>query len=320
MTPFDDLDLLRALVRIVESGSISAAARSLKIPQPSLSRHLRTLEERVGARLLQRDTHSLHLTEVGQRLLDSARTLLDLAEEATNRLREGQVALQGHLRLFSSIDIGQTAVTRLIARFLREHPKVTAELSYTNRPVQMIEEGYDVGIVAGHVTDERVVVRSATSLIRAVLGAPELIRSCPAPHAPGDLKSWPWAALSGRQFGGGSNAVTFVSPAGAVKTLRIEPVLLSEGVTSLREAVLSGLAIAVLPEWLVREDLESARLVKVLSTWTSRPIPLNVIHVADRQRPSRVEAFIAFAEANLPALVSRAEPVNEPARPQKSRK
>jgi molybdenum-dependent DNA-binding transcriptional regulator ModE len=103
MTPFDDLELLRVLLRIVESGSISAAARSLKIPQPSLSRHLRTLESRAGARLLQRDTHHLHLTGAGQRLLDSARNLLALADEATDRLREGHATLQGHLRLFSTI-------------------------------------------------------------------------------------------------------------------------------------------------------------------------------------------------------------------------
>ena len=303
MTPFDDLALLRVLLRIVESGSISAAARSLKIPQPSLSRHLRTLETQAGARLLHRDTHHLHLTEAGQRLLDSARTLLDLANEATDRLREEQVALQGHLRLFSTIDLGQSLVTRLIANFLREHPKVSAELSYTNRPVQMIEEGYDVGIVAGQLTDDRVAARSVSSLERAVLGTPELARRFRAPKEPSDLKSWPWASLSGRQFGG-TNAVTFVSAKGALKTLRIEPILTSEGVTSLREAVLSGLAISTLPNWLVNDDVAAGRLVQPLPRWTPPPLPLSIIYLADRQRPSRVQAFIAYAEANLPQLLA----------------
>jgi DNA-binding transcriptional LysR family regulator len=303
MTPFDDLELLRVLLRIVESGSISAAARSLKIPQPSLSRHLRTLESRAGARLLQRDTHHLHLTGAGQRLLDSARNLLALADEATDRLREGHATLQGHLRLFSTIDLGQQVVTRLIARFLREHPKVTAELSYTNRPVQMIEEGYDVGIVAGHLTDERLVAKTASDLTRTLLGSPELCARFPAPKAPKDLARWPWGSLSGRQFGGAPSAATLVSSAGAVKTLRIEPVFMTEGVTSLREAMLAGLVIGVLPDWLASDDVAAGRLNQVLPRWRPQPIPLNIVYLADRRRPSRVQKLIEFMETNLAGVL-----------------
>ena len=180
MTAFDDLSLLRAFVSIVESGNISAAARRLKIPQPSLSRHLRILEERAGASLLKRDTHHMHLTDAGRRFADDARAILGLAEEASERLGEGQVTLRGHLRLFATIDLGQTAVTRLIARFLQANPGVTAELGYTNRPVQMIEAGYDAGVVAGRVTDERVVARPAGTIGRYLVASPELRRS-PAP-------------------------------------------------------------------------------------------------------------------------------------------
>jgi DNA-binding transcriptional LysR family regulator len=102
MTGFDDLALLRAFVGIVESGSISAAARRLKLPQPTLSRHLRTLEDRCGASLLQRDTHQMSLTETGRRLLADARTLLELAENAEQRLRADQTSLSGHLRVFAT--------------------------------------------------------------------------------------------------------------------------------------------------------------------------------------------------------------------------
>jgi DNA-binding transcriptional LysR family regulator len=103
--------------------------------------------------------------------------------------------------------------------------------------------------------------------------------------------------------GGAANVAAFVSPAGTMKTLRIEPVFVAEGVTSLREAVSEGLAISVLPNWLVGDDLAKGRLVPVLPRWSSRPIPLNLIYLAERQRPARVQAFIAFAEANLPAMI-----------------
>jgi DNA-binding IclR family transcriptional regulator len=98
MTIFDDLALLRAFVDIVEGGSISAAARRLKIPQPTLSRYLRTMEERCGAALLRRDTHRMSLTETGHRVLADARAILDLAGEAVHRLRVDQTTLTGHLR------------------------------------------------------------------------------------------------------------------------------------------------------------------------------------------------------------------------------
>jgi len=119
MHPFDDLLLLRAFVSIVESGSISAAARNLKLAQPTVSRQLAQLEERCGVALLRRDTHTMSLTETGNRLLADARAMLLLAEESEQRMRQEQRALSGHVRMFATIDFGQSVVTRLIASFLQ---------------------------------------------------------------------------------------------------------------------------------------------------------------------------------------------------------
>lgn len=294
MTPFDDLSLLRAFVRIVESGSISAGARTLKVPQPTLSRYLRTLEERSGAALLRRDTHRMSLTEAGHRLLADARTLLSLAEDAGQRLRDDQTGLRGHLRLFATIDFGQSTVTRLITRFLQANPGVTAELGYSNRPLQMIEGGYDAGITVGTITDESVVARPAGKVVRYLVAAPRLVESRPAVKEPGDLQSWPWVSLSGVQFGG-PDKVALTSPKREGATLHIVPLLISEGVTSLREAVRAGLGVAVLPDWLAREDLVSGRLVRVLPLWNAKELPVHVIYQGQRLLPARVRAFIDFA-------------------------
>lgn len=294
MTPLEDLSLVRVFVCIVESGSISAAARTLKMPQPSLSRRLRMLEENCGMALLRRDTHRMSLTEAGHRLLADARALLALADDAAQRLHEDQAALRGHLRLFATIDFGQFTVTRLIARFLRAHPGVTAELGYTNRPLQMIQEGYDAGVIVGSITDESVVARPAGKVVRYLAAAPELIKTHSAVKEPADLKSWPWLALAGAQFGG-SEKVTLSAPKRADQTFRIAPVLVSEGVTSLREAARAGLGISVLADWLAREDLVSGRLVRVLPQWNAPEFPVHVIHPAQRSLPARVRAFVDFA-------------------------
>src|SRR6478735_7169157 len=236
MTALDDLSLLRGFVSIVECGSISAGARRLEISQPTLSRQLRLLEERAGAALLQRDTHCMSLTEMGHRLLADAQTMLAHADEASQRLREDQTQLSGHLRVFASIDLGQSVVTRLLSRFLQMHPSVTAALSLTNRPLHMIQEGCDVGILPGKITDESVIARPAGRITLHLAAAPSLVQSRPAVKEPADLKSWPWIGISHGHFSNAKEIRLFTRHR-AEQTLRLSPVLISEGVRSTREAV-----------------------------------------------------------------------------------
>jgi DNA-binding transcriptional LysR family regulator len=294
MAAFNELSLLRAFVCIVESGSISAGARRLKIPQPTLSRYLRQLEENSRAALLRRDTHRMSLTETGHRLLEDARAILALAEEAEQRLHDEQAALRGHLRLFATIDSGQIITTRLISSFLKRNPGVTAELAYTNRPLHMIQEGCDAGIVVGEITDESVIARPAGKIARYVAASPEFLKGRPQAKEPSDLRSWPWVALSGAQFGG-SKAVSLYCAKKADQIIPISPLLIAEGVTSLREAVLSGLGIGVLADWLIREDIASGRLVRVLPQWNAKELPVHVVYPGHRMLPVRVRAFVDFA-------------------------
>ena len=215
----------------MECGSISAGARRLKTPQPTLSRHLRLSEEQCGAALLRRDTHRMSLTQTGQRLLADAQNILAYAETATQRLREEQTTLSGHLRLFVTIALGQSIGTQLVSNFLQSHPKVTAELSISNRPLHMIQEGCDAGILPGKVTDESVIARPAGKITLTLAASPSLIKSRLAVKQPSHLKSWPWISLSGVQFWS-SKQVELLAANRAEQTLHISPVLLSEGLTS----------------------------------------------------------------------------------------
>ncbi|RYD30663.1 MAG: LysR family transcriptional regulator [Verrucomicrobiaceae bacterium] len=298
MSPYDDLNLLRAFVRIVEAGSISGGARILKLPQPTLSRHLKTLEERCGTALLRRDTHQMSLTEAGQRFLTDVRAVLAHAEEAEQRLHEDQTQLSGHLRLFATIDCGQFMVTRLVSAFLQQHPKVTASLGISNRPLHMIQEGCDVGIQPGKITDENVVARPAGSIRLSLAASPALLARHATPKKPGDLNAWPWISLAGSQFWG-PKEIRLFGRNGAEQLLHMSPVLTCEGVTSIREAAGSGLGISVLPDWLIEKDLRSGRLVRVLPAWNARDLPVHVVYAGQRLLPARVSAFIDFSVAYL---------------------
>jgi len=290
---FTDLTLLRGFILIVDSGSISAAARHLHLTQSTLSRQLQSLEDQCGSVLLRRDTHRMHLTDTGHRLLADARALLALAEEAEQRLRNEQTAIEGNIRIFATIDFGQSVVSRMIASFMQAHPAVTTQLAYSNRPLHMIEEGCDAGVIVGNLTDETVVARSAGQIRRYPVAAPSFLGERKSPRLPTDIQPWPWLTLSNPQFGV-SNSVDLYSAQGEQR-LEINPVMISEGVTSLREAIFMGLGITVLPEWLVEDDLFSGRLVRVLPKWQARELPVHVVYPAQRRLPLRVRMFIDFA-------------------------
>jgi DNA-binding transcriptional LysR family regulator len=294
MRAFEDLTLLRAFVCIVECGSISAGARRLRISQPTLSRQLRTLEELCGTALLRRDTHRMSVTETGQRLLADATAILAHAEEADRRLREDHTTLSGHLRLFATFDLGQWVVTRLVSQFLQANSKVTATLALNNRPLQMIQEGCDVGILPGKITDESVIARPAGAITLHLTASPALVNRMPSVKALADLKTWPWIALAGSQFWS-AKEITLFSRDGAGQTMRVAPVLISEGVTSIREAVRDGLGVSLLPDWLIKDELATGELVQVLPKWKAKDLPIHVVYAGQRVLPTRVSAFIDFA-------------------------
>lgn len=301
MTGLEDLRLLRAFVRIAESGSISAAARGLNSTQPTLSRQLRQLERAAGVALLHRDTHSMALTDAGRALLEDARELLGLAESASQRLRDERETPRGHLRLVSVLDFGQWIVPRLLATFRDRHPEITAELHLINRPSKFIEEGFDCGVLAGEVTDTSVAARKVADLNRVLVASPALIHSLGMPARPAELRTWPWMGVLQPHF---QSRDRIVLQRGRERhVVRFEPVLLLDSMTALREAAIAGAGLTAQPEWLVGRALETGTLVRVLPGWQMPTVNAYVVSTAGRHVPLRVRAFVDFAAAELPRLL-----------------
>lgn len=244
----------------------------------------------------------MHLTSAGHQFLEEARSLLAMVEEAEQRRLNDQVTLHGHIRLFSTIDFGQSVVSRLVTNFLRANPAVKIDLAYSNRPLHMLEEGCDVGIIAGAITDESIVATPIGAIVRYPVVSPKFLATMEAPFTPIDLQAWPWLSLSGVQFGG-EKEVILNSSEGKRQKIAITPIFTSEGVTSLREAALLGLGIAVLPDWLVTGDIINKRLVRVLPEWRAEDLPAHLVYPVQRRLPVRVRTFIDFATSYMvPAL------------------
>lgn len=301
MTGLEDLRLLRAFVRITESGSISAAARVLSASQPTLSRQLHQLEQAAGVSLIRRDTHTMSLTAAGQRLLEDARDLLGLAEAASQRLRDEQETPRGHLRVVAVVDMGQWIVTRLLAAFRERYPHVTAELHLINRPSKFVEEGFDCGVLVGRVTDSSVAVRKIAELPRLLVAAPSLLRQHERPKKPADLRSLPWMGALQPHFYS-RDRLQLIRGA-EHRIVKLNPVLLLDSVTGLREAAIAGAGMTIQPEWLVGEALFRRQLVHLLPDWRLPSVDVQVAFATGRHLPGRVRAFVEFATAQIPRLI-----------------
>ncbi len=303
MTQFNDLQQIREFVQIADSGSISGAARVLGIAQPTLSRHLAALEAQAGSALLRRDTHTMSLTEAGHILLADARELLALVDRMGSRLQGERGRLRGSLRIVSVVDVGQWIVSRVLSRFRKLHPGVTAELHLINRPTKFIKEGFDCGIIIGVPTDRRLSVKKIAELPRRLMAAPSLLRAHPMPRHPDDLAGLPWLGVLQPHFY--SRDRLELQRAGEVVRLKLPPVLLLDTVTALREAAIEGAGFTMLPDWMVGRDLAAGRLVQLLPDWSLFPVDLQIVHSAHGPLPQRVSRLLAFLEAEIPREIER---------------
>jgi DNA-binding transcriptional LysR family regulator len=184
----DRFELMRLFVRIAEAGSLSAAACSLKLSQPSASRQLKHLESLLGAQLIQRSTHELTLTDAGSRFLDDAKSLLGYWENATETLRLERDQLRGLIKVAAPVAIGQTLLAKIASQFLLQHPAVSIDWRLINEPVDLIAGGYDLWIRAGEISDPGLIVRDLWRIERSIVAAagsvsatnPNALENCPA--------------------------------------------------------------------------------------------------------------------------------------------
>lgn len=304
MSTFNDLQQIREFVQIADSGSISAAARVLGMAQPTLSRHLAALEAQAGSALVRRDTHSMSLTAAGLILLDEARELLAMVDRMGSRLQGERGRLRGSLRIVSVVDVGQWIVSRVLSRFRKLHPGITAELHLINRPTKFIKEGFDCGIIVGAPTDRRLSVTKIAELPRRLVAAPSLLKAHTAPREPGDLTALPWLGILQPHFY--SRDRLELQRHGKSIRLKLPPVLLLDTVTALREAALEGAGFTMLPDWMVERDLAAGRLVQLLPGWQLTLIDLQIAHAAQVAQPERVRRLLAFLEEEIPREIRRA--------------
>jgi DNA-binding transcriptional LysR family regulator len=296
----DRLDLLATFVRIVEAGSLSAAAAQLGTTQPTVSRRLQALERSLGLRLLRRSTHGMGLTEDGERCLERARRLLADWQEFESELKGVREEPAGSLRVVAPHALGQQQLIPALAEYLRATPGVDVEWRLRDRRPDFVAEGIDCAIQVGDVDDPGLVALRLSEIPRVVVAAPSLVGARRPPQAPPALAALPWLALLPYYR---NEVVLQREDEAASARVAIRPRLATDSLFALRSAALAGAGAAMASAWIVADDIAQGRLVRLAPRWHGTPLPVHLVYPQARFQPARLRRFIDAMRRAMPAVV-----------------
>jgi DNA-binding transcriptional LysR family regulator len=286
------MDLLlhfRTFVRVAELGGFSAAARSLNASQPAISRQIADLEARIGARLLHRSPTGVSLTEEGRSFLGAARAALDAADGALAAIGAQRGAVEGTVRLGCSIAFGRLQIIPRLGPLLARHPGLSIELAMSDSFADLVQEGIDVALRIGMVTEPDLVVRRIGTTRRTIVGTPEYLARAGTPTHPDDLAGHECIRFMGLATREGW---PLQGPDGASFVLPVHGRIRANTSEAVREAVLHGLGLGLCPLWMFCRELREGRVVAVMQEWTPTPLPIHAVFSSRRQVPARVRAVV----------------------------
>jgi DNA-binding transcriptional LysR family regulator len=298
----DLLAAFRTFIRIAETGSFSAVAREVGATQPAISRQIAALEEHLGARLLQRSTRSLRLTEDGNDLLSHARLVVDAVDQTEQAIGRRRDQAAGLVRLGSPTVFGRLYVAPHIGLLLERHPQLSVELLMTDDVVDMVQAGLDLAIRVGEVNDAGLVARRVGSTVAMAVAAPEYLARHGEPAQPADLADHECIIFTRGvspeqwQFSGAEGLIP-VPVSGRLRADSIEAVM---------EAAIAGVGIALLPTWMVGETLRHGQLRAILQAWQPKRRSISLVYPSRRFLAPRTRAVIDFMvdEFRLDPIIS----------------
>ena len=308
-----DLNELLVFTRVVQAGSFTAAAKQLDMPKSSVSRKVSELEDRIGARLLQRTTRQLGLTDAGRIYFEYSARIVAQVEEADQAVNRMQSTPRGLLRVTAPLSFAMLGP--IVAEFLERYPDVQVELMCTDRAVDLIEEGFDLAIRAGKLEDSTLVARNLGALKRVLVAAPDYCKRHGTPKEPADLATH--ACIT---FGAGvaPNLWTLYDGDRPIE-VRVTSRLVVNDFDMMGDAARAALGIAYMPEYVCAHDLAAGRLRHVLPRWCSAEAPVQALYPTARHLSPKVAAFLDLVRERF-SLKLPHRPHATPLKPQASKR
>lgn len=288
---------MEMFVRVVQTGSFSAAARDFRIGQPAISKMIAGLEGRLNARLLIRSTRRLCPTEAGLAFYERALRTMTEADEAEAVARGAGAGLEGPLRICAPVTFARMHLVPTLGAFLECYPKLQLELVMEDRAIDLIAENIDVALCWGTPKDSTLVARKLTQAERLVVASPAYLARRGVPQTPADLVEHD--AIVYNQSSGGEE---WRFRRGTSETsVRIQRRLTFSAAEGVRAAVFAGQGFAISPRWLFAPELESGEVISVLDEWSLPPIDLWVIFPSARLTSTKARTFMKWFEKMLSA-------------------
>jgi DNA-binding transcriptional LysR family regulator len=284
----DRLDAITAFIAVCDAGGFAAASRRLRVSPSVVTRQVASLEQHLGARLLQRTTRSIGLTEAGKRFLDRARTIISDLGEAERAAQDERATPTGTLAVAAPLLFGRMHVAPMLARFMQKFPQVRAELQLSDRVVNLIEDGIDVGIRIGHLPDSQLIVRRLGETRRVVVASPSYLRKHGRPKHPDELARHDTIAFMGLV----ATADWRFADDGKELSVRVTPRLVTNSGDAAVGYAIQGGGLALALSYQVREAIAGGELTEVLAAFSLPPLPIQAVYPSSRLVSNKVRAFV----------------------------
>jgi DNA-binding transcriptional LysR family regulator len=287
----DRIDAMQAFVAVADLRGFAPAARKLKVSPSAVTRLIAALEERLGARLLQRTTRSVTLTDVGTRYLERARRILADVEEAERAAEGERMRPAGRLVVSAPVGFGRLHVSPLMSAYLKRYPDVSGELRLEDRIVNLVEDGVDLGVRIGALADSTLVARQLGEMRRIVVASPAYLKARGEPKRPEAIPSHDTI-----QFGATSGLADWRFVEGE-KEIRVNytPRLLTNSADAAVQYAISGGGLTRVLAYQAADALKRGRLKIVLEKFELPRLPINMVYPTSRLLSAKVRTFIDLA-------------------------
>lgn len=286
----DRFQAMATFIRVVDTGSFSAAARQLNVGQPAVSKIVAQLESWLQTSLLTRSTHGLTPTEAGQRFYERARAAIQEADEAELAARGAGKGLSGKLRISAATTFARLHIIPRLPQFLAEHPELDVDVILDDRVIDLIAEGVDVSLRMGALPDSSAVARKLATSARSVIATEEYLANKGEPATPAELAEHE-AVLYNPQ----PNFWSFTRE-GAVTSVAVKGRIRVSAAEGQRAAVLSNMGLCIASDWMFAEELKSGTVRKVLTAWQLPSIDLWAVFPNGRLASAKARQFAGFVE------------------------
>lgn len=287
----DRFTSMQAFVKAVETGSFSAAGKVLHMSAQLVGKHVNSLEERLGVRLLTRTTRTHSLTDFGQSFYARAKLILHDVEEAENLAAVALASPNGRLKINAPVSFGMHALAPVLPEFMKAYPQVNIELNLSNRAVDLIDEGYDVIFRVGRLADSGLIARVLAPYQLVLCASPDYLQAHGAPSTPDDLRHHECLGFSHTEL---RTHWVLEGDEGRVE-VPVQSRFVSDHGEPLLCAALAGLGVMLQPVELVSDYLESGRLVELLPDYRAPTRPLHALYAPDKHMPPKLRSFLDFA-------------------------